>query len=197
MPWIELVLDLLRSFLTELTSSNRCRMETHLSIKHPLVVMILSHNYLLAMEQVYSLEMMSVVLLLSFLIGCWWLVDVLIIQDGSTPLHRAATWDQLSITKYLCERGADIHKPNKVTLILFDVFILLDWYEICQVGDTPLHCAAYAGSQSVCVWLLVQGSLLNTPNNVREDSPQFQWILTLIVVSRLDKHQLIELARLN
>jgi ankyrin repeat protein len=35
------------------------------------------------------------------------------------------------------------------------------------MGDTPLHCAAYAGSQAACVWLLTQGSRIEAKNNVR------------------------------
>ena len=78
-------------------------------------------------------------------------------RNGVTPLHMAALWGHIGITKLLLERGA---LPN-----------LASFY-----GETPLLCAVINGFEEV-IKLLLDGGADPNITNIMRDTPLIQAVL--------------------
>eukprot|EP00050_Salpingoeca_kvevrii_P005176 m.272873 g.272873 ORF g.272873 m.272873 type:complete len:141 (-) comp11088_c1_seq19:21-443(-) len=74
--------------------------------------------------------------------------NVLLLQQGWTPLHQAANYDFQESAVLLLAHGADIHCKNRS-------------------GETPLHRAAINGCMNTAVLLITHHADINCANNVR------------------------------
>ncbi|XP_074640442.1 poly [ADP-ribose] polymerase tankyrase-1-like [Tubulanus polymorphus] len=91
---------------------------------------------------------------------------------NSTPLHLAAGYNNVEVSEFLLENGADVNAQDKGGLIPLhnassyghvDIAALLIKYDTCvnavdRWGFTPLHEAAQKGRTQLCALLLAHGA---------------------------------------
>ena len=74
-------------------------------------------------------------------------------KDGSTPLHVAAAYGQVTVAKLLLERGAEVDARSEIG------------------GATPLHQAASWGRAEMVRWLAGQGADLSARDTEHNSTP--------------------------
>ncbi|KAI9765188.1 MAG: hypothetical protein M1840_007781 [Geoglossum simile] len=80
-------------------------------------------------------------------------------RDGTTPLHAASSKGYTELVKLLLEKRADPNaKENNWDSTPLHEAALSRGADPDKSGDTPLHCAAYAGHDSVVRILVEQGA---------------------------------------
>ncbi|MDE3023407.1 MAG: ankyrin repeat domain-containing protein [Pseudomonadota bacterium] len=100
-------------------------------------------------------------------------------DDGTSPLHLAATNDNVSVARVLIEHGADVNAKDKKGVTPLDDAIMFgkkDMLELIvssgadimskdKTGETPLHYAAYVGNKQAIELLIAKGAEVNIKNN--------------------------------